>query len=142
MATRMLLPIRLSSRSSDKSRCAHVPVDIAGGLVGDDDFGRHDDGAGKGRPLALAARKFRRQRVGAVGDPVQASSSAMLSASPSGHDRRAMSGRAMFSEIGRVVEELAILVDDPDAAAGLGDAVAFRAPRRRCRRPRPAPVVG
>ena len=60
-------PVERGEQVQDALR--HGRVDVAGRLVGDEQFGAGDDRAGDGDALLLAARQRRRARAGAVGEP-------------------------------------------------------------------------
>jgi hypothetical protein len=64
-------PVQLDQQGQKAQR--HLPVKVAGGFIGQNHIRPHDDGAGKGCALALAARQRGRQRVGKVAktDPTQ-----------------------------------------------------------------------
>ena len=57
-------PVQLDQQRQQAQR--HLPVDVAGGFVGQDHVRADDDGAGQGGALPFAARKLRRQRIGQV----------------------------------------------------------------------------
>ena len=65
----IVVPSRLSAVSKCRIRRRHVGIDVAGRLVGDQQFGPGDDRAGDGDALLLAARQRRRPGAGAVGEP-------------------------------------------------------------------------
>ncbi len=56
-----------SKRPEDVDR--ELRVEVAGGLVGQDERGLADDGARDGHPLLLAAREHAGGRVAAPGEP-------------------------------------------------------------------------
>ena len=102
----------------------HFRIDIAGRLVGDQQFGPADHGAGDGDALLLAARQGRRAGAGAVGE-----------ADPGEHlaDRRLQilvldpgdpQRQRDIVEGGKMRDQPEILEDDADPPAEAGQAVA------------------
>ena len=73
VATTTVVPSRLSAANRPHQAAGHVGIDIAGRLVGDEQFGPVDDGAGDRDPLLLPARQGRRTGARPVGqsDPGQ-----------------------------------------------------------------------
>ena len=67
-----------------------IAVEVAGGLVGDDERRVGDDGAGDGDALLLAAGEFERIVLHAVGRPTSASAASACS-------RRSRRGSAVSS---------------------------------------------
>ena len=67
------VPERLSSTNRRSSRCAIARIDVAGRLVGEQQFRLRDDGARDRGALLLAARQRRRQRGQPIAetDPAQ-----------------------------------------------------------------------
>jgi hypothetical protein len=95
----------------------HRRIDIAGRLVGKQDFGAVDQGAGDGGALLLAARQHRRQHVDALAepDPFQQFEhvglvGALVLAAHAQRQRDILIG-------GQMIEQAEILEDDADAAA-------------------------
>ena len=64
-----VVPRRLTSRKSAEDLPRQVGVEVAGGLVGDQDVRLVDQRAGDRHPLLLAARELGREGVQAMGEP-------------------------------------------------------------------------
>ena len=64
----MVEPSRLSGLEHLHHFLAMLGVEVAGRLVGEDQLGVADQGAGDGDALLLAARQLARPMLGAVGD--------------------------------------------------------------------------
>ncbi|MPL71207.1 hypothetical protein SDC9_16980 [bioreactor metagenome] len=113
-------PVQLDEQRQQPQR--HLPVEVAGRLVGDDHLGRHHHRTGERRPLPLAARQLRRQRARLCAQPDPGQQLAQLGAV----DRAAGHGQRQRDVLGhrQVVEELAILMHDADLLPHMGDVVA------------------
>ncbi len=101
----------------------HLPVDITRGLVRQDQIRRHHDGAGQGRPLALATRQFRRTRRRPLGQTDPAYKIGYVLAL---RFRTATGNRRGQGDVFRhrkMIKELTILMHDPYPLTQLGHAV-------------------
>ncbi len=69
VATTTVVPSLFSESNREEEAARHFRIDIAGRLVGDQQFGPADHRAGDRDPLLLAPRQGRGARAGAVGEP-------------------------------------------------------------------------
>ena len=104
----------------------HFGVDVTGRLVGDQQFGPVDDGAGDRHPLLLAAGQGRGTGAGAVGeaDPGEhfAHRAFDLALAGAGNAQR----QGDIVECRKMPDQPEILEDDADAAAVVGQRIARR----------------
>ena len=113
-------PVQFHQQRQDAQR--HLPVHVAGGLIGQDHIGIDDHCAGESGTLAFPPRQLRGQGVRQVAEanPSQQICKVLRRAFAVGHGegQRHVGGQC------QVVEEFAVLMHDPDAAAGAGHIIA------------------
>jgi hypothetical protein len=96
----------------------HVPIHIAGGFIGKDHIGVHDDGTRQGRALAFATRQFGRAGVGAARQTHPCDQflevAVLVSAVAARHDK----GQGDVFADRQMVKKFAILMHHADALTG------------------------